>query len=186
MDNKATILDWLKLDVTNACPLHYHFWGGTLIKPTGQPPLEALEKGLLLKDKDGITPLHAAAATGRIDLIPRKLLTRESLATANYDGETPVHFAATSGSLGQIPNEYLTKEVLTTKSEHNHTPLGNAIESGHLDQLIGLDLPDLSTTNIDGVNPALLQEWAERIKEIANQQEKLIEQESEATAIEIF
>ena len=63
--------------------------------------------------KSGETPLHRAAKMGRINEIPKHLLTVELFMLRNNSGATPIHFAAKSGHLDQVPRQVLTKETMT-------------------------------------------------------------------------
>jgi DNA helicase IV len=63
----------------------------------------------------GTNPLHAAAAAGMLDQLPRHLLTPELLRHLDQSGKTPLHLAIARGFLWQIPTEILNPDLLTTR-----------------------------------------------------------------------
>ena len=120
---------------------------------TGRPNLSKLtEETIRAKTSAGNTPVHLAAKSGNIDLIPSHLLSVELFMDRNNDGNTPLHIAAMYGTLNQVPRQFLTKETLTIPQTPHYAPDGFHITgsgyraqsptvlhvaafSGHLDQI---------------------------------------------------
>jgi len=94
---------------------------------------------LTAKDKDGTTPLHLAAASNQLCLIPKPFLTETNLCgpeTQTYQNqETPLHFAARAGCLNTFPKEILTEENLTAPDSTGYTPMHWAARCHQLDQI---------------------------------------------------
>lgn len=138
----------------------------TYLHPAVTPPAPALKKSKARKPnelnfsdlteetirvrKNGNTPLHRAAQTGRIAEIPRNLLTAELFLIFNefHTPFTPIHLAAKHGQLDKVPSDFLTKETLTASIEYEkkesrtgptpprtRTPLHVAADEGHADQI---------------------------------------------------
>ena len=100
--------------------------------------------------KSGETPLHRAAKMGRINEIPKHLLTAELFMARDnsFTRKTPVHLAAEFGQLNKVPREFLTRETMTASTEYEkkesrtgpapprtETPLHVAARCGHADQI---------------------------------------------------
>lgn len=100
--------------------------------------------------KSGETPLHRAAKMGRINEIPKHLLTVELFMTRDnsFARKTPLHLAAEFGQLDNVPKEFLTRETMTASTEYEknesrtgptpprtETPLHVAVRCGHADQI---------------------------------------------------
>lgn len=82
------------------------------------------EETIRVATKSGDTPLHRAAAKGRIAEIPKHLLKTELFLARNAAGKTPLHIAAECGSLDQVPSEFLTSDKLTVRTGPPHAPDG--------------------------------------------------------------
>ena len=116
-----------------------------------RPLFATLSESTICKvTKSGETPLHRAAKMGKINEIPKHLLTLELfIARDNSFGrKTPVHLAAEFGQLNKIPREFLTRETMTASTEYENkesrtgptpprteTPLHIAVRCGHADQI---------------------------------------------------
>ena len=118
------------------------------LQPTPEETYQAIEDGrfahwpraiqiasLLKTDHQGETPLHLAGQTGRLDQIPKDLLTKQNLLTPDENGITPLHCAASGGHLHQIPQDILTQKNLLIPSHDASTPLHHAAWYGHLHQI---------------------------------------------------
>jgi hypothetical protein len=97
------------------------------------------------------TPLHRAAKMGRINEIPRHLLTVELFMARDnsFARKTPLHLAAEYGQLDKVPKEFLTRETMTSSVSYSggnwrgvaggscrtETPLHVAVRCGHADQI---------------------------------------------------
>ena len=86
-------------------------------------------------DEYGNTALHVAAAAGRLNRVPAKLMTEENLRQKNKSGQSVFHAAAAYGHLRQIPARLLTAENLLTPDVHHLTPIDFAFETNHDDQI---------------------------------------------------
>jgi len=85
--------------------------------------------------REGYTPLHKAAETGKLNKVPKSILTQENLTKFDKDSlRTPLHYAAERGHLDQVPRELLTSENILLPNSHGETVLHFAA-CGHLDQL---------------------------------------------------
>lgn len=78
---------------------------------------------LLQPNGRGITPIHNAAKSGFLNIIPQRLLTKRGMATAAINGETPMHLAMSMGNFSQIPNWAITYKLLNTKDREGYTPM---------------------------------------------------------------
>lgn len=93
------------------------------------------EQSILRRTKTGDTPLHRAARQGRIQEIPRELLSIEHFLATNNEGRTPLHFAATNAHLDQVPPEFLTEHSLSIRDMFGATALHRAAEYGSITQI---------------------------------------------------
>jgi len=130
------------------------------------------------KIKNGDTPLHRAARTGKIADIPEHLLSIELFLVKNNYGYSPIHEAAKHGHLNQIPAEFLTKETLTNRitwgssTEYltgagaiaqTETPLHIAVRCGYADQIPkGFFAPEFLCLRATGYQTTLLHYLAGR------------------------
>ena len=88
------------------------------------------------------TDLHEAAVYGRLDRMPREVLTAENMGVGNIAGITPLHLAAENGWLNQVPMVAFTGNMLV-KDVGGNTPLSLAVTNGYLSQVpLGLELPE--------------------------------------------
>lgn len=134
---------------------------GTITPASNSPPVQEYreprplfanlaEATIRKATKSGETPLHRAAKMGRINEIPKHLLTVELfLARDNsFARKTPLHLAAEFGQLDNVPKEFLTRETMTVSTEYEkkqsrtgatpprtETPLHVAVRCGHADQI---------------------------------------------------
>ncbi|MDE1170380.1 MAG: ankyrin repeat domain-containing protein [Verrucomicrobium sp.] len=105
----------------------------------------------LVPDKDGMTPLHAAAACHNLDKVAAKVreagdrVTLDALLRPNGRGETALHVAAAGrDSLEQAvevleaAGETLRKEHLLVEDDNGVTPLQAASREGRLNFLLAV------------------------------------------------
>ena len=91
------------------------------------------EETIRTRTKTGDTPLHRAAKLGRIDEIPKHLLTVELFSVKNCRHETPIDAAVRFGQLDKIPKELLTPEILSIAIEYYSTVLHQLAYAKRLD-----------------------------------------------------
>ena len=87
------------------------------------------------RTKRGALPVHGAAKKGKLDEIPRELLTVDLFMVQNSEGETALHIAARNGTLNQLPPECFTEETLSVMEMYGRTPLHLAAKFDSLNQL---------------------------------------------------
>lgn len=76
---------------------------------------------------------------GKLDQVPKELLTLETLVARDAGGSTLLHYIAYYGHLDQVPKLLLTSETMLVKDNNGLTPLMYATRNGHLNQLLGID-----------------------------------------------
>jgi hypothetical protein len=88
--------------------------------------------GLRVRDRDGATALHFAAAYGRADIVTVLLDAGADLLARDVKGETPLHAAARS-SRGDTPSVLLAHGAsVDLWDEDGNTPLHAAAQNGNL------------------------------------------------------
>jgi putative phage-type endonuclease len=87
------------------------------------------------RTKRGAIPLHGAAKNGKLDEIPRELLTVDLFLVQNSEGETALHVAARNGTLDHVPAEFFTEETLSVMEMYGRTPLHLAAKFDSLNQI---------------------------------------------------
>lgn len=132
------------------------------------------------KTQTGDTPLHRAAKQGRIDEIPKHLLSIGLFLITNFRDQTPVHVAARYGTLDKVPPEFLSKETMTASTEYGESlvytrkesktgttppktqsPLHTAVRYGNADQIPKQFLaPEFLSIQASGYRLTVLHELA--------------------------
>jgi len=106
----------LKEDSFGITPLHYAF-----ISPKAPLPTELLSSDILTKKlSSGLTLLHIAAATGKLNFLPDEFLTPENLSVQDDNGRTPIHIAV---ELAFLPKCGLTVKSLSVPDTDGNTPM---------------------------------------------------------------
>lgn len=88
-----------------------------------------------LRMQDGKTPLHHAAYSGTLHLLPSEAFSEASIKGTDETGLSPLHIAAATGKLRNLPSELLTPEHLSRPDKSGRTPCHIAISAGHLEKL---------------------------------------------------
>ena len=117
---------------------------------------KCITKENLLKQVDGLTVLHMAAAHGSLRQIPADLLTVANLSfRSGACNISPAHVAAEHGTLNQIPRKNMTLKLLLLPESNGDTPLHLAAKYDHLIQVPKKILTDESMTkqNNEGWTP---------------------------------
>jgi hypothetical protein len=99
------------------------------------PPETLTRDAFLVRDHNGITPLHLAAMSGYLEQVPASVLhDRAAMLTPSTRYEaTPLHLAAQWGNLHQIPKELLAdRAAMLTPDRGGTTPLHLAAYKGGL------------------------------------------------------
>ncbi|KAI1839800.1 hypothetical protein JX266_013987, partial [Neoarthrinium moseri] len=84
-------------------------------------------------DKDGWTPISAAASKGRLDVVKLLFENKADVAAPNKDGSTPVHVAAGNGYLNIVQFLFKNNADIAVANKDGRTPAHNAAEGGRLD-----------------------------------------------------
>jgi len=86
-----------------------------------------------LKDLNGSTLLHYAAAQGHLEIV--KYLVKEGLGIndINIQQDSPLHLAAQSGHGDVVQYLYSIGADINLKNQADQTPIYNAIENGHIE-----------------------------------------------------
>ena len=89
----------------------------------------------LCTDKDNSTPLHRAAANGRLEVLSYFVITRKcNILIKNKNYNTPLHYAALRGHLKVV--KFITVNMNCDpdcKGRFKRTPLHDASQNGHLE-----------------------------------------------------
>ena len=116
------------------------------------PPQLLTEKMVAAQNRNGDTPVHAAADREILDQIPEGLLTPAVLdIPEGSNWSTAIHVAAEyNGVLSQIPPQLLTRQMFAVEDKIGRTPIHLAAVAGTLDEIpAGLFSTDLLTIDND-------------------------------------
>jgi hypothetical protein len=110
-------------------------------------------RGVTTVEKD--VYLFSAAIYGKLNQVPREILTSRNLLAKDRFGNTPLHYAAEFGYLEQVPREVKTTENLLTKGKDDENVFHKAAWFGHLNQIPDelLTEDNLFTKNKEGKTP---------------------------------
>ncbi|KAK2807284.1 hypothetical protein FQN50_005437 [Emmonsiellopsis sp. PD_5] len=99
-----------KADRLGRTPCHYAAMSGCtklLESFLGEQPDQAIEAAI--EGRDGMTPLHLAAKSGKLEWVKQLAKSRERLHATDHWGRTPIHIAASEGHHDVV--EFLMKEA---------------------------------------------------------------------------
>jgi len=90
---------------------------------------------MLVKNRDGSSPLHAAANYGVLNEVPPDVLTLENMFAEDNDKMTVLRLAILSEHLDQVPKELFTAEVLLRRAPNDDTLLHELVLRRRLDMV---------------------------------------------------
>ncbi|QQR49178.1 ankyrin repeat domain-containing protein [bacterium] len=107
-----------------------------------------------IKDSDGFTPLHFAAARGHLACVTVLLNAHANVNTQSDTGETPLHFAARYNRLECVTLLLSHSNINELAiNENGLTPLHHAAAQGHINCVKALVAKNIDTINVGEWTP---------------------------------